>query len=197
MGCDPFSTRSAVVIVNDGSTSNCMRTNEKYILLRHPVVHNTREEILQETPQKFGGCQGCKYWTACYGGCPSAVINNDWRNRTYLCSLWKALFQYFENILRFTEYPSLVCKTKKATCAASREKEVKPGQRHIDHQDVGVSGQHKDAAHGDWQNHGDHGDDSKKPKKVKPKKEDKDGANNDIKKHGDSPHGDWPNHGDS
>jgi len=186
MGCDPFSTRSAIVLVNDGSLSNCMRTNEKYILLRHPVVHNTREEILQETPQKFGGCQKCKYWTACRGGCPSAVINNDWRNRTYLCSLWKALFQYFENILRFTEHPSILCQAQKATRPSSGEKKTRSGQEHIDHQDISRSKGHKDTGHNDWPNHGDHKDVSREFEEIKPEE-----------KHKDAPHNDWPNHSDN
>jgi uncharacterized protein len=107
-GCDPFSTPAAIVILGDGSITNCMRRNEEYILLRHPATYNIRNEILLETPQEFGGCQGCKYWNACYGGCPAGGIDGDWRNRTYLCPLWKALFQYFENILRFVEYPSIL-----------------------------------------------------------------------------------------
>jgi len=138
-GCDPFSTPSATVILGDGSVTNCMRTNQEYILLRHPVKMNIRSEILSEIPQEFGGCQGCKYWTACYGGCPSGAINNDWRNRTYLCPLWKALFQFFENVLKFVEYYPIL-----------------PQQSCDQREDLAGHGDsHGDSPHGDWSNHQD------------------------------------------
>jgi uncharacterized protein len=149
-GCDPFSTPAATVILGDGSITNCMRRNEEYILLRHPANYNIRNEILLEIPQEFGGCQGCKYWNACYGGCPAGGIKGDWRNRTYLCSLWKALFQYFENVLRFVEYPS-VLPSCEGVCS----------EKHLDHYDTSGSehgDSHGDIPHGD--SHGDipHGD---------------------------------------
>jgi len=101
MGCDPFHTPSATVLLGDGSVTNCMRTNEKGILLHHPAQYDTRDELLQEIPQKFGGCKGCEFFYACHGGCPSIAIDSDWRNRTYLCPLWKELFKYYRNILNF------------------------------------------------------------------------------------------------
>jgi uncharacterized protein len=163
-GCDPFATPSAVVVLGDGSLTNCMRTNQEGILLRAPVTMYTRDEILTETPQEFGGCKGCKYWTACRGGCPSGAINNDWRNRTYLCPLWKALFQYFENVLRFIEYPSIL-----------------PSESCVENGQIPAGG-HGDSEHGDWtdSNHGDsnHGD----------------SEHGDSNEHGDSPHGDWADH---
>jgi uncharacterized protein len=153
MGCDIFSTPSATVILGDGSITNCMRTNPEYILLRAPVKYDTRTEILKETPQEFGGCQGCKYFTACYGGCPSAAIDGDWRNRTYLCPLWKTLFQYFENVLRFVGCFSILPSTSQ-----TEEK----GFSHGDHGDFSPSQEHGDIPHGDWSDfeHGDapHGD---------------------------------------
>jgi len=191
MGCDFFSTASATVIVGDGSITNCMRTNKENILLRHPVKYNTREEILAETPQEFFGCQGCKYFTACYGGCPTSAINNDWRNRTYLCSLWKALFQYYENILRFVEYPSILLPVQETCFSQDSE--------HLDHEDSSPVTEHGDAhgdiPHGDSSSpvpvteHGDvHGDiphgDSSSPVPVT--------EHGDV--HGDIPHGD--SHGD-
>lgn len=146
MGCDYFHTLSATVILGDGSITNCMRTNQEYVLLRHPIKYDTRSEILSEIPQEFGGCQGCKYWTACYGGCPTSAINDDWRNRTYLCSLWKALFQYFENVLRFVEYPAILPQTEAAS--------VSQGVESLNHQD----GSHGDYPHGDGHGDSPHGD---------------------------------------
>lgn len=102
MGCDIFSTPAATVILGDGSETNCLRASDQNqkILLRHPIKYNTRDEILKQVSQKYGGCKDCRYFSACHGGCPSSTINDDWRNRTYFCSLWKTLFRYFEQILR-------------------------------------------------------------------------------------------------
>ena len=105
--CDIFSTDSAHVLLGDGSVSNCMRTNHAFILLRDPAIYKTREHILKETSQGHGGCAGCQYFTACYGGCPASGIAGDWRNRTCLCPLWKELFGFYEKILNFCGVPIL------------------------------------------------------------------------------------------
>ncbi len=161
MGCDPFHTTSATVLLDDGSVTNCMRTNKEEILLQHPVIHETRLQILLETPQEFGGCKDCKYWTACYGGCASITIDNDWRNRTYLCSLWKSLFQYFEAVLNFVEYPDVLSQSKKETCSFNNSPSgFQTGWKHLDHMDQSrAAGEHAnnhgDSPHGDWDNHAD------------------------------------------
>jgi uncharacterized protein len=111
--CDMFCTKSATSVMGDGSVTNCMRTNEKFILLRDKKEHNTRLEILRETPMKYGGCRGCKYIEMCTGGCPTATINNDWRNRTSWCDVWYSLFQYFENVLKLTENENLYSRKEK------------------------------------------------------------------------------------
>ncbi len=146
MGCDPFSTKSATVILSDGSVTNCMRTNKEGILIRHPAQYKTRNEILANVPQEYNGCQGCEYWTACYGGCPSGVIDNDWRNRTYLCPVWKALFEFHKNILDYCGASINICQ-KPNICQKSEErfKETERGDKH------------GDAPHGDAP-HGDHAD---------------------------------------
>lgn len=142
MSCDPFSTQSATVVLNDGSITNCMRTNQEGILLKHPAQYKTRNEILENVLQEHGGCKGCKYWSACYGGCPSGAINNDWRNRTYLCPVWKTLFEFHEKILRYCDVPV-----------------VQPGVRHndLDYGDDSHGDSHGDDSHGD-SSHGDHSD---------------------------------------
>jgi hypothetical protein len=116
-----------------------MRTNKKEIMLRHPAKYDTRDEILRETPQEFGGCLGCKYFNACHGGCPSQTIDDDWRNRSYLCSLYKTLFQFYEKTLGFFGlYP--------------------PHQRTVKEKERNESNKrHKDPSHGDWPNHKDSG----------------------------------------
>ncbi|PIU15901.1 hypothetical protein COT20_01055 [bacterium (Candidatus Gribaldobacteria) CG08_land_8_20_14_0_20_39_15] len=187
MGCDPFSTPSATVIVGDGSVTNCMRTNEKGILLRYPIKHNTRDQILSQISQEFGGCQNCRYWSTCHGGCPTMAINGDWRNRTYLCPLWKALFQFYEKALSHCGIPVALYNV------GEKSVENKPGLGHGD-------SPHGDSAHGDWPNHGDHtdlshGDFSPGPPSPQLEKDLKE--TKPDQRHGDSPHGDWPNHGDS
>ena len=148
MGCDPFSTQSATVILGDGSVTNCMRTNKEGILLRHPAQYKTRNEILFNIPQEHGGCKGCKYWTACYGGCPSGAIDNDWRNRTYLCPAWKALFEFYEKI--FGHLDISTCQenrpTQAGTCHEDSSHGDSPhGDSHEDHADL----EHSDSLHGD------------------------------------------------
>lgn len=164
MGCDPFSTESAVVVLSDGSITNCMRTNKVGIVLKHPSVHNTRSEILQKVPQQHGGCQGCPYWENCKGGCPSGAIDGDWRNRTYICPVWKALFAYFEKMLTYCFVLPLSEKTEATPCTDESRHQGASGQLHGDspHGDHGDSHQpihadnHHGNAHGDA--HGDHAD---------------------------------------
>lgn len=174
MGCDLFSTPSAAELLGDGSLTNCMRVNQEHILLRHPLKYETRKEILQQTPQEFGGCQGCRYWQACYGGCPTMAINNDWRNKTYLCSLWYSLFQFYEKVLSHCGITINLCQTTE-TIANQKSYE---NSEHIDHTDAAhydVSGeelfspeikkinqnyQHLDSDHGDQIEHQDHTDES-------------------------------------
>jgi len=100
-GCDIYHTDSATVVLGDGSVTNCMRTSNEDILLRHPAKYNTRDEILQEIPQENGGCRGCTYWSYCRGGCPSTAIDDDWRNRTYLCELWSGIIEVILNARKF------------------------------------------------------------------------------------------------
>ena len=148
MGCDPFCTPSAAELLGDGAITNCMRTNQSCLLLRHPIKMNTRSEILSQTPQEFGGCQGCKYWHACYGGCPTMAIDNDWRNRTYQCSLWYALFEFYEKILLNCDVKIDLCPSINITTCNQTDPEV----THIDHIDeVHSDGPipYQDEGHGD------------------------------------------------
>jgi len=167
MGCDPFSTQSATVVLGDGSITNCMRTNEEGILLRHPAQYKTRNEILFNIPQEHGGCKGCKYWTACYGGCPSGAIDNDWRNRTYLCPLWKVLFEFYEKVLSYCDIPVVsqksVCQEKSVQEPDKGHGDAPHGDSHEDHADLErrdhedhADLEHSDSPHGD--SHEDHAD---------------------------------------
>ncbi len=187
MGCDPFCTPSAAEMLEDGNLTNCMRTNQDYILLRHPIKYETRTELLFQTPQEWGGCQNCQYWNACYGGCPTMAINNDWRNKTYLCSLWKSLFAFYEKILRYCDVRVLpcnnLCKTKK---------EIPPQKKDLGYNDAEHSdSEHGDSEHGDSTKHQDHSDDSHNDTTGSLEYEYGDSE------HGNSEHGNWPDHGNS
>ncbi|MBI4064445.1 MAG: radical SAM protein [Elusimicrobia bacterium] len=99
-GCDPFHTTAATVITGDGGVTNCMRVNREGILMQHPAYHDTRGEILANVSQEHGGCKDCRYFSGCRGGCSGSVIDGDWRNRTEVCHIWKAVFGFYENVLR-------------------------------------------------------------------------------------------------
>lgn len=186
MGCDIFSTPSAAELLSDGTLTSCMRTNQEYILLRHPVKYDTRNEILCQTPQEFGGCQGCQYWSACYGGCPSMAINNDWRNKTYLCSIWKTLFQFYEKVLTYCDIPPAICRAEKKP--EEKTTEQKPGWKHADSDHVDRI-EHQD--HLDY-SHDDAPLEPPQPQSKEELEETKPGW-----KHADSDHGDWRDHADS
>ena len=99
--CDIFHTSSAEVVTDDGSITNCMRVSSKGMYLRDSKIFTTRDEVLSQVEQEFGGCKGCQFWKNCYGGCPTQTIDNDWRNRTNICSLYKEIFKLFKNIHSF------------------------------------------------------------------------------------------------
>ncbi len=167
--CDIFNTSSATVIMGDGTVSSCMRTNGENVLWKDDKVYDTRDEILRQVPQEHGGCKDCKYFIACRGGCPTAAIDDDWRNRTYLCPLWKALFEHYEKIFNHLNVPIL--DKVASSCGGSKEKHGY------------TDGGHSDA------NHGDHLDSERKEDKP---------DRNEIKhldSHGDTPYSDHEDSG--
>lgn len=127
--CDIFHTPSAEVVLDDGSITNCLRVSSKDLYLRHPTHHETRGEILSQTEQSDGGCKGCKFWENCKGGCPTQAIDNDWRNRTTICIMYKEVFQLLYNIQSFgmgkAEKP-------KESCADKSIEHLDGGTRHLD-----------------------------------------------------------------
>lgn len=138
MGCDIFHTPSCTVILGDGAITNCMRVNQGDIILQHPAKYDTRDEILQEIPQENGGCRGCEFWEPCHGGCPMMAIDEDWRNRTYMCPVRKKLLGFYTAITRSLKIPT------------SRKASDRIWKGHPGHQDTGrkghtdTGGQHQD-----------------------------------------------------
>jgi len=98
--CDPFHTEAARVVLGDGTVTNCMRLSDKGLYYRQGSPSSIRSSVLRDTPQENGGCKGCRWFECCHGGCPSLAIDNDWRNRTTSCSLYKELFEIGAGILR-------------------------------------------------------------------------------------------------
>jgi len=106
--CDYYNAVAEKVIFSDGSTGSCLKTAKTGHA--YPRFQNAdadprgfakiRYEILPLIPQEDGGCEGCKYWRNCTGGCPSEGFGGDWRNKTRYCKAYYDLFETVADILR-------------------------------------------------------------------------------------------------
>lgn len=98
--CDPFTTSAVRGVEGFGQRSNCGRTNKDGIdFVKSEDAGFERYIALYSTPQEFGGCQDCRFFLFCKGQCPGTAIDNDWRNRTEHCDIWKELFKVMEERL--------------------------------------------------------------------------------------------------
>ena len=131
-GCDIYSTQAATVILGDGTITNCMKTNHEDVYIRDTRSNKIRDKILKQTPQENGGCSGCEYWDYCNGGCPSTGIDGDWRNRTEICEVWKAIIKVLLKARSVTNFTF-----KDNDCEHEDSHEDEP---HIDHVDGAVNG---------------------------------------------------------
>lgn len=96
-GCDPYTTPAVQAVDADGSLSNCQRTYKDGVPYRKADSRgNERQLALWHTPQEYGGCKGCRFFSACKGECPGTGIGGDWRNRTEHCGTLKAIFAELE-----------------------------------------------------------------------------------------------------
>ncbi|HWY53100.1 MAG TPA: radical SAM protein [Terriglobales bacterium] len=99
-GCDPYTTRAVRGIEGQGQRSNCGRTNKDGIdFVKSDRPGFERYLALYATPQRDGGCKGCRFFLMCKGQCPGTAIDGDWRNRTEHCEVWKALYTEIERDL--------------------------------------------------------------------------------------------------
>lgn len=104
--CDYYYASAERVILSDGTTASCMKTAKtghvypRYQNAGQRGFAKIRYEVLPKIEQESGGCQGCRYWRNCTGGCPAEGIGGDWRNRTRFCKGYYALFEETEKILR-------------------------------------------------------------------------------------------------
>lgn len=99
-GCDYYNTRAVNAMDSYGGISSCGRTKKEGIsFLKTEKENYFRYIALYSTPQKYGGCQRCRFFLVCKGQCPGTAIDSDWRNRTEYCTVWKSLFIHFEKAL--------------------------------------------------------------------------------------------------
>ncbi len=99
-GCDPYTTAAVHGVEGNGQSSNCGRTNKDGIdFIKAEIPGYERYLALYQTPQQYGGCQGCRFFLVCKGQCPGTAIDGDWRNRTEQCEIWKKLFRHMEDRL--------------------------------------------------------------------------------------------------
>ena len=95
--CDPYTTSAVQGINGQGETENCGRANKEGInFLKSETKGHERQLALYHTPQKYGGCNGCRFFLMCKGQCPGTGVRYDWRNRTDKCQMYFKLFEYFE-----------------------------------------------------------------------------------------------------
>lgn len=98
--CDPLNTQAVYGIEGDGGLSNCGRTNKEGIDWYKADDSGFERYIsLYNTPQEFGGCQGCRFFTICGGSCPGEAMDYDFRNKTIHCYTQKKILGYYEEEL--------------------------------------------------------------------------------------------------
>jgi len=99
--CDPFHTKSATTVLEDGSVGVCLRLyNDGKKYLRTEKVSSIRSDVLRQTD-----CKDCEWWKFCYGGCSAMGLGGDWRNKDRYCDVYKALFEKVRNIMRVLKIP--------------------------------------------------------------------------------------------
>lgn len=106
--CPYYHAAAEPVILSDGHTANCLKTAKTGHMYpryeQRPAdvrgFGGVRYEVLPLVPQDAGGCQGCRYWRNCTGGCPSEGIGGDWRHKTRFCRAYYGLFEEAEKYLR-------------------------------------------------------------------------------------------------
>lgn len=98
--CDPYTTQAVRGVEGQGQRSNCGRTNKDGIdFAKADAPGYERYIALHQTPQRAGGCSGCRFFLMCKGQCPGTAIDGDWRNRTEHCEVWKAVYSRLESEL--------------------------------------------------------------------------------------------------
>lgn len=120
--CDVYNAKAAQIVKGDGNTTGCgktwatvgdgvpflqgdstnneyQETEERYEMLKQLPGPYT-EEVQNGEIEDQGGCKGCRYWNGCQGGCPSAGLEYDYRNRVRWCPAVYALYETIEEEMR-------------------------------------------------------------------------------------------------
>jgi uncharacterized protein len=98
--CDPLVTPAVNGLGPQGEPHKCGLTDKEGVnFLRPDDEAFERYLALYSTPQRVGGCQGCRYFVVCKGQCPGTGIDGDWRNRSESCEVWRQLFAHAESHL--------------------------------------------------------------------------------------------------
>lgn len=157
-GCDPLTTRAVRGVNADGTLSNCGRTNKDGVNWQKADREGSeRYFALYHTPQKFGGCQDCRYFAFCKGQCPGTAIDGDWRNRSDQCLVWYSIFQTVEKELISEGLIPVTLNREKLKALEEKVIRVTPITQ-TDHGDSHGDSAHGDSSHGDAHGDAPHGD---------------------------------------
>lgn len=167
--CDPYTTAAVHGVDGQGNRTNCGRTQKDGVMApKADRAGFERYVALYQTPQEFGGCQGCRFFSMCKGQCPGEGIDGDWRNRSMYCGLYMALFEDEEARMRLAgQIPTSLAadrshieKVMVELWSQGRRTSVAGARRFIEGKarptDGSAGNSHADRPHGDW--HGDHTD---------------------------------------
>jgi uncharacterized protein len=171
--CDPLTTDAVRGISPDGTQSNCGRTNKEGVnWVKASFRGFERYLALYATPQEYGGCNDCRFFSLCRGQCPGTAIDKDWRNRTVHCRIWYELFEIIErDIVRAGRVPVTYDSAKLRFLENALLDHWSGSSSSTEHGDTphGDSS-HGDSPHGDGHgdSHGDHTDSGVVPREVIP-----------------------------
>jgi len=99
--CDPYHTDAVDAVFGDGSSGNCLRTASDGVPYQRTEEKNfIRQHILSSIPMAEGGCQDCRYWRVCHGGCPDDAVDHDWRNKSRFCRTYIETYDRLEQRIR-------------------------------------------------------------------------------------------------
>lgn len=101
LGCDPYTTHAVQGIDSQGNQANCGRGNKDGInWIKAQYDGYERQMALYNTPEQYGGCQGCRFFIMCKGHCPGTGLDMDWRNKPDSCLTWKVSFSIYEKLMQ-------------------------------------------------------------------------------------------------
>jgi uncharacterized protein len=96
-GCDPWHTTAEVCVLPHGGLGCCLKSGAALDGIQAPRANERlryRYQLLSKLSEKDHGCKDCRFWFICRGGCPGAAVDNDFRNKTSFCFVYKKLFTY-------------------------------------------------------------------------------------------------------